>query len=104
MKHMLNVRTEYKRSNWYDAMRFDPGRDNVLSERNNKRHTKLRSQMAAGVSCTRWMSFSEPNRTPVRSLARMAAHADTPLVVQDISVRTSTASIEAAIYSARYPA
>ncbi|WQF85885.1 Putative cytochrome P450 [Colletotrichum destructivum] len=33
MKHMLNVRSTYKRSNWYDGMRLKPGKDNVLSMR-----------------------------------------------------------------------
>lgn len=50
MKRMLGVRTNYKRSNWYDAMRLDPGKDNVLSMRDNDLHGRLRSQMAAGVS------------------------------------------------------
>ncbi|KAF6835612.1 benzoate 4-monooxygenase cytochrome p450 [Colletotrichum musicola] len=50
MKRMLGVRTNYKRSNWYDAMRLDPGRDNVLSMRDNELHGRLRSQMAAGYS------------------------------------------------------
>ncbi|KAK2020401.1 cytochrome P450 [Colletotrichum zoysiae] len=50
MRHILGVRSNYKRSGWYGAMRLDPGRDNVLSERNNERHAKLRSQMTAGYS------------------------------------------------------
>ncbi|OLN95806.1 Pisatin demethylase 9 [Colletotrichum chlorophyti] len=50
MKHMLNVRTTYKRSDWYDAMRLDPGRDNVLSMRNDDLHNRLRFQMTAGYS------------------------------------------------------
>lgn len=47
---MLNVRTPYKRSDWYDGMRLDPNKDNVLSMRNDELHGKLRSKMAAGVS------------------------------------------------------
>ncbi|KAK1771973.1 pisatin demethylase [Phialemonium atrogriseum] len=50
MKHMLNVRTPYKRSNWYDGMRLDPNKDNVLSMRNDELHGKLRLKMAAGYS------------------------------------------------------
>ncbi|KAK1471626.1 cytochrome P450 [Colletotrichum abscissum] len=38
MKHMLGVRTKYSRSDWYDAMRLDPGRDNVLSMRDEALH------------------------------------------------------------------
>lgn len=49
-KRMLGVRTTYKRSRWYEAMRLDPGKDNVLSVRDNELHSKLRAQMAAGVS------------------------------------------------------
>nr|XP_036576508.1 benzoate 4-monooxygenase cytochrome p450 [Colletotrichum truncatum]KAF6783265.1 benzoate 4-monooxygenase cytochrome p450 [Colletotrichum truncatum] len=50
MKHMLNVRTKYKRSNWFDAMRLDPGKDNILSTRDDEVHSMLRSRMAAGYS------------------------------------------------------
>lgn len=49
MKRMLNVRTPYKRSDWYDGMRLDPAKDNVLSMRDDDLHFKLRSKMAAGV-------------------------------------------------------
>lgn len=49
MKRMLNVRTPYKRSDWYNGMRLDPSRDNVLSMRDDDLHAKLRSKMAAGV-------------------------------------------------------
>ncbi|WYZ46111.1 hypothetical protein EsH8_IX_000336 [Colletotrichum jinshuiense] len=50
MKHMLNVRTNYKRSYWYDGMRLKPGKDNVLSARDDELHNRLRSKMAAGYS------------------------------------------------------
>lgn len=50
MKHMLNVRTRYKRSDWYDGMRLDPSKDNVLSARDDMLHGNLRSKMASGVS------------------------------------------------------
>lgn len=49
LKRMLGVRTPYKRSDWYDGMRLDPSRDNVLSERNDEKHNELRAKMAAGV-------------------------------------------------------
>lgn len=51
MRRMLGVRSEYRRSDWYDGMRFNPFRDNVLSCRDEDEHAKLRSKMAAGVSC-----------------------------------------------------
>lgn len=50
MRRMLNVRTRYKRSAWYDAMRLDPTKDNVLSQRDDDLHASTRSKMAAGYS------------------------------------------------------
>lgn len=50
MKRMLNVRTKYSRSSWYDGMRLDPTKDNVLSQRNDDLHASTRSKMAAGYS------------------------------------------------------
>ncbi|KAK3936975.1 pisatin demethylase [Diplogelasinospora grovesii] len=50
MRRMLNVRTNYQRSDWYYAMRFDPSKDNVLSMMDDAKHTKLRAKMAAGYS------------------------------------------------------
>ncbi|KAG9502258.1 hypothetical protein J7337_005084 [Fusarium musae] len=38
MRHILNVRTEYRRSDWYDGMRFDPGNNNILSWRDEDEH------------------------------------------------------------------
>ncbi|KAK2019317.1 cytochrome P450 [Colletotrichum eremochloae] len=46
---MLAVRNEYRRSNWYDGMRFNPAKNNALSTRNENEHSKLRSKMAAGI-------------------------------------------------------
>lgn len=50
LRRMLGVRTKYKRSDWYDAMRLDPTKDNVLSMRDDEKHNELRAKMAAGVS------------------------------------------------------
>lgn len=47
---MLGVRTKYRRSDWYDAMRLDPTKDNVLSMRDDDKHNELRAKMAHGVS------------------------------------------------------
>ncbi|KAE9370024.1 pisatin demethylase [Stipitochalara longipes BDJ] len=44
------VRSPYVRSGWYDGLRFDPGHNNVLSERDEKVHSALRTKMAAGYS------------------------------------------------------
>lgn len=51
LRKMLNVRTRYRRSDWYIGMRFDPHSDNILSQRDNALHHSLRSRMSAGVSC-----------------------------------------------------
>ncbi|PHH60644.1 hypothetical protein CDD81_1395 [Ophiocordyceps australis] len=50
MKRMLNVRTQYKRSDWYHGMRLKPGEDNVLSQRDDYLHNALRAKMAPGYS------------------------------------------------------
>lgn len=50
LRRMMGVRSPYTRGPWYDAMRFDPARDNLLSMRDDEAHTKLRNKMAAGVS------------------------------------------------------
>ncbi|KAL7928559.1 cytochrome P450 [Trichoderma chlorosporum] len=50
VKHMCNVKTEYRRSSWYDGMRFNPTSDNCLSTRDESAHTALRSKMAAGYA------------------------------------------------------
>nr|XP_036589361.1 pisatin demethylase [Colletotrichum truncatum]KAF6801366.1 pisatin demethylase [Colletotrichum truncatum] len=50
MKRILGVRSDYRRSDWYDGMRFHPSKNNVLSWRDENEHFKLRSKMAAGYS------------------------------------------------------
>ncbi|KAK2044941.1 pisatin demethylase [Colletotrichum somersetense] len=49
-KRMLAVRSEYRRPDWYDGMRFNPAKNNVLSARDEDEHSKLRSKMKAGYS------------------------------------------------------
>jgi cytochrome P450 len=44
------VRSEYTRGPWYNAMKFEPGRDNLFSMRDEAAHMKLRNKMAAGYS------------------------------------------------------
>ncbi|KAH8731990.1 cytochrome P450 [Phaeosphaeriaceae sp. PMI808] len=50
MRKMMAARSEYTRGYWYDAMKFDPTRDNLFSMRDEVAHAKLRSKMAAGYS------------------------------------------------------
>ncbi|KAK1476984.1 hypothetical protein CCUS01_16700 [Colletotrichum cuscutae] len=59
MRRMLGVRSGYRRSDWYDGMRFNPSRDNVLSCRDEDEHTKLRSKMAAGYSGREVQAFEQ---------------------------------------------
>ncbi|KAK7454239.1 hypothetical protein Landi51_03359 [Colletotrichum acutatum] len=59
MRRMLGVRSEYRRSDWYDGMRFNPSRDNVLSCRDEDGHAKLRSKMAAGYSGREVQAFEQ---------------------------------------------
>lgn len=49
LRRMMAVRSPYTRGPWYDAMRFDPMKDNLLSMRDEEAHTALRNKMAAGV-------------------------------------------------------
>ena len=49
MRRMLAVRSPYRRADWYVGMRFDPSRENIESERNDEKHTALRTKMSAGV-------------------------------------------------------
>ena len=49
-RRMNAARSPYRRSPWFDAMRFKPGSDNVLSERHEEKHEKLRKKMAAGYA------------------------------------------------------
>ncbi|ATY67502.1 cytochrome P450 [Cordyceps militaris] len=50
VKHMHSVRSAYRRSDWYDGIRFDPNKDNLASLRNEAEHKTLRAKMAAGYS------------------------------------------------------
>lgn len=56
LRKMQAIRSSYRRSNWYDALRIDPTHDNVLSERNDEKHNVLRAKMAAGV-CSKILSL-----------------------------------------------
>jgi hypothetical protein len=50
LRRIQAVRTPYKRSDWYNALKFDPSRENVLSQRDDEKHGVLRAKMAAGVN------------------------------------------------------
>lgn len=58
---MWAVRSKYKKGDFYDAVRFDPSRDNIISMRDDEKHNILRAKMAAGVRklCTQPLSSSD---------------------------------------------
>ena len=70
LRHMSAARSVYTRSDWYDGMKLDPTVNNVISERNDQRHTALRAKMAAGVRFVFLQSF----RYGVPLYARLTSH------------------------------
>jgi hypothetical protein len=50
IRRILAARSSYTRGPWYDALRIDPHRANLITERDERKHRVLRHQMAAGVS------------------------------------------------------
>jgi hypothetical protein len=58
LRRMYAVRSPYSRSDWYMAWRFNPGYDNVLSQRDNDKHAELRAKLAIGVSGRRFASIT----------------------------------------------
>lgn len=49
MREMNGARTTYRRGEWYEALRFDPTKDNI-STCPPEKHLKLRAKMAAGYA------------------------------------------------------
>lgn len=49
-RHILDARSAYERGGWFDCLRLDPQRPNLITERNRTTHNALRAKMAAGVS------------------------------------------------------
>jgi hypothetical protein len=49
IRRIWGVRSPYVRSQWYDGMRLDPGKDNTLSQRDILKHNELKSKIIAGV-------------------------------------------------------
>ena len=50
VRRMNAPRSPYCRGRWFEAMRFKPGMDNVLSARQEEKHEGLRKKMAAGYA------------------------------------------------------
>lgn len=49
LRRMLGVRSPYSRAPYYQGFRFDPSKDNLLSQTDERKHGVLRAKMAAGV-------------------------------------------------------
>jgi cytochrome P450 len=49
-KRMSGARSDYRRSDWYNSMRFNPAKDNVVSQQDDDKHNFLRAKLAAGYS------------------------------------------------------
>lgn len=43
-------RSKWTRGTWYDGMKMDPRHNNILSERDEKKHADMRAKMIGGVS------------------------------------------------------
>ena len=50
IRRMSGVRSDYRRSDWYNSMRFNPSKDNVVSMRDDELHNRLRAKLSAGYS------------------------------------------------------
>ncbi|CAK7203654.1 hypothetical protein SEUCBS139899_006392 [Sporothrix eucalyptigena] len=48
LRRLWAVRSPYKKGPFYEAVRFNPERDNLISMRNDALHTELRAKMAPG--------------------------------------------------------
>ena len=48
-RHMNAPRSLWTRGTWYDGMKMDPRQNNILSERDEKKHAEMRAKMIGGV-------------------------------------------------------
>jgi hypothetical protein len=49
-RHILAARSGYVRGPWFDSVRIDPNIPNIVSERDIKKHSKIRAKLAPSVS------------------------------------------------------
>jgi hypothetical protein len=50
LRHMSAPRSKWTRGGWYDGVKLDPRMNNILSERDERRHAEMRSKMIGAVS------------------------------------------------------
>ncbi|KHO00456.1 benzoate 4-monooxygenase cytochrome P450 [Metarhizium album ARSEF 1941] len=48
--HILGARSQYTRSSWYNGLQFEPGKNNIISMRDDALHAVIRAKMAGGYS------------------------------------------------------
>lgn len=49
-RKMLAARSRYARGPWFNSLRIDPHIPNIVSERDERSHNRLRSKLSASVS------------------------------------------------------
>ncbi len=49
-RRVLAARSGYVRGPWFDSIRIDPHVTNIVSERDAKKHSKIRAKLAPSVS------------------------------------------------------
>lgn len=65
LRQVLAVRAGFRRSEWYDGVRLEPGFDNVLSTRDEDTHTRIRAMLVHGVSLSPAGPVGHHNKTSV---------------------------------------
>lgn len=50
IRRILAPRSGYVRGPWFDSVRIDPYIPNIVSERDEKKHSKIRAKLAPSVS------------------------------------------------------
>ena len=67
---LLAARSPYVRGGWYDSLRLDPHRPNLVAESDPQKHNALRHQMSAGVSSFRELTEFSAQQRAVRRQGR----------------------------------
>ena len=49
IRRILAARSGYSRGPWFDSLRIDPQVSNIVAERDEKKHNRLKFKLAAGV-------------------------------------------------------
>ncbi|KAF2875746.1 cytochrome P450 oxidoreductase [Massariosphaeria phaeospora] len=70
-RRILAVGSKYKRGPWFDALRLDPTRTNVISERDPKKHQDLRHVLGSGIAGKGVANFESIMDDHIRGWIRM---------------------------------